>query len=96
MHSIKIVDDSTKMPSNTDLYQNTKLYQNTESYRDLQNIIKLVIDKNNGKIVPNTPYLINKQKKNITHKINDHKKTQTWMNQYVDLIVTQFIHYKIN
>ena len=89
MHSIKIVDNSTKIPSNTDLYQNT------ESYHDLQNIIKLVIDKNNGEIVPNTPYLINKHKINTTQKINDHKKTQTWMNQHIKKIVRQFLHYNI-
>ena len=61
---------------------------NDKSLFELKKIIKYVIDEDNNKNF-NSNELPNKNNTNLT-------KQKTWMNQYIDLIVKQFIHYKIN
>ena len=81
MNSIKFVDNSTKISNQPSSYHQ-------ESLNDLKNIIKLVIDEDNGLTIPNTPYLVKKYKTNIIV----HTKVNNWMNQYIKKITTQFMY----
>ena len=63
------------------------IIENNKSLFELKKIIKCVIDEDNK--MNNKDF--NSSKADNTKKL----QSKTWMNQYIDLIVTQFIHYKI-